>query len=87
MSLRERYQEIMEILGKEIDEEIRYAKEMDKTIETLPIQQQRILEMRYKQGKKFRQIAKETSYSERQVQRIEKKAVLRLKSLISIKMS
>jgi len=86
--LKDRYQEMVDILTAEIDDEIQFSRAMDEAMLVLTVQERRIVELRYRNGWSFARIARVTSYSERQVQRHDENAVKAMgKSITVQKMS
>ena len=82
--LRGRYQEMVDIITGEIDEEIRFAKAMEDAMECLDVQERRIIEMKYRLGMSTRKIHFSTHYHERTVERIDEKAVDKLGNYIKL---
>ena len=81
--IAEEYEQIIEIIRREISEELRFKYSMDKAVSELPAEQQRVLELRYKAGHKWVYIGLKMSYSERAVRNLDEKAIKELGKQIS----
>ena len=84
MYLKERYQEMADIITHDIDEEIRFATALDEAMGCLEVQERRIVEMKYRLGMSARRIHFATHYHERTVERIDGKAVDKLSDYIKM---
>ena len=73
--IAEEYEQIIEIIRREISEELRFKYSMDKAVSELPAEQQRIIELRYKRGHRWTYISLKLCFSEHHVQKLENKAV------------
>jgi len=85
MFLENQYQRMVDILSKEIEEELRFRESMDKVIKCVEDPARSIVEMRYKYTWSFEKIARETNYSEASVKRLEGIAVTLIHRNISVK--
>lgn len=82
--LRGRYQEMIDILYRQIDEEIRFARAMDEVMNKIQLKERNILELRYRNTWSYERISMETHYSPAQVKRLENKGVTIIGKMISI---
>lgn len=73
--LEGQYQTLIDILTKEIEAEIRFRIDMDQVLQHVEDPARTIVDMRYKYGWTFDKIARETSYSEASVKRLDGIAV------------
>lgn len=73
--LRRMYEQRIEELTVEIDDEMRFCSAIDEIVRSLDYEEQNVVDMKYKREFNFEKIAERTRYSTRRVQQIEKVAV------------
>ena len=84
MFLEAQYQSIIDILSKEIAEEIEFKKMMDRQLSRIEDPARTIIDMRYKYGWTYTKIAFETNYSQSRVQALERIAVEKIEKVMRI---
>lgn len=80
----ESFRRFLDHLANELDDLVRVKMQMDTLINDMPCRYQRILEMRYKRGMTYLQIAWAANYSHEHVRRLEMEAVRMLAKQIQI---
>ena len=78
MFLKDRYQEMIDELAKEIEEELRFRDAMDDVIKCVDDPARTVIEMRYKYTWSFTRIARETNYAESWVRQLDGIAVQKI---------
>ena len=76
--LRGRYQEMIDMLAKEIEEELRFRDAMDDVLKCVEDPARTIIEMRYKYAWSFLKISRETNYAESWVRQLDGIAVQKI---------
>lgn len=82
--LKERYEARVSELAEDIQKELDFAKAIDGAVKVLDAAEMGIIELRYKKGKRYEQIAEDTRYSVDHVKRIEREAIDKLSEEIKI---
>lgn len=71
-----RYERIIEVIQQDIDAELKLKNDIDKAVAELPYEQQKILELRYKEKHQWVYIAQTMCFDERWVRRLEERAII-----------
>lgn len=82
--LKERYSERICDLQTDVEKELRFCTAMDEALKVLDVTETAVIELRYKRGMQYPEIAKETNYSDAQVENIERGAVDKLRERILV---
>ena len=82
--LEERYQNMIDILTKEIQDELEFQAAFDEILTCVKDPARMIIDMRYKYVWSYEKIAKETSYSESRVKALEGIAIKKIEKNVRI---
>jgi len=85
MFLEQQYQGMIDILSKEIEQELRFKESMDNLLRCVEDPARTVIEMRYKYCWSFIKIANEISYSEASIKRLEGIAISLMEKNIRIR--
>lgn len=80
--LKERYALRITELQTDIEKELRFCTAIEDAMNVLDVTETAVVELRYKRGMQYPEIAKETHYSDAQVENIERAAIDKLRELI-----
>lgn len=81
-AIKERYADWIGNLQTDVECELRFCSAMDDVIKILDVSETAVIELRYKRGMQYPDIAKKTHYSDAQVENIERAAIDKLRELI-----